>query len=328
MRPDNLWRRSTGTMSEEQNNFYAGDGAMQIGLTLKKARQELGLSHGDVERVTKIRARYLEAMERDDYDSLPGAVYAHGFLKTYANYLDLDGERLSRELKEQRASQPEGPTKNVAGENANGARTRPVSRYRGVRRRRFSVAALVAAVLGLLVLVGVVAGLYFVGLQALTAPEEPQESPARVEEEPTPSEAASENESQGSDAAPAEEAADDGTPPDNATPGEAAQENAGEQEAASPSEPPPPAPAPEKLTLTVRVEGNISWLNIKTDGNPVFVDVAQPGFSQTFEADDTITVWSGNAGAVFIEVNGQDYGQLGESGHTVIQDFTLKTAEN
>ncbi|MGI8865693.1 MAG: helix-turn-helix domain-containing protein, partial [Rubrobacteraceae bacterium] len=61
-----------------------------IGPTLLEARTEKGLSLDDVEQATKIRKRYIEGLERDDYTVLPDAVYVQGFLKTYANYLGLD----------------------------------------------------------------------------------------------------------------------------------------------------------------------------------------------------------------------------------------------
>src|ERR671933_1135410 len=79
----------------------------QIGPVLQQKRREKGLSLRDVEQATKIRTRYLEGLEREDYSVLPDAVYVQGFLKTYANFLGLDGERLSRELKDRRAPRRE-----------------------------------------------------------------------------------------------------------------------------------------------------------------------------------------------------------------------------
>lgn len=78
----------------------------RIGRTLELARKERGLSLKQVEQETKIRARYLEEFERDNFGVLP-AVYARGSLKTYANFLHLDGEALVRELRRQQASQSE-----------------------------------------------------------------------------------------------------------------------------------------------------------------------------------------------------------------------------
>ena len=69
-----------------------------IGRTLKEAREEKGLTLQQVEQRTKIRARYLQAFEHENFDVLP-AVYVLGSLKTYADFLGLDGAALSERLK-------------------------------------------------------------------------------------------------------------------------------------------------------------------------------------------------------------------------------------
>jgi len=78
------------------------NGGAKIGRILEQKRKERGLSLEEVEQATKIRKRYLDGLEREDYAVLPAGVYAQGFLKTYANFLGLDGEALSRQLKSRR----------------------------------------------------------------------------------------------------------------------------------------------------------------------------------------------------------------------------------
>src|SRR5919201_434142 len=56
---------------------------------LAAARERKGVDLTRVERDTKIRARYLSALERGDYRDLPGAVYTKGFLRNYAIYLSV-----------------------------------------------------------------------------------------------------------------------------------------------------------------------------------------------------------------------------------------------
>ncbi|MDD2497271.1 MAG: DUF4115 domain-containing protein [Desulfitobacteriaceae bacterium] len=73
----------------------------QIGEELVRARLERGLSLHDVEEATKIRAKYLTALEEEEFDSLPGRVYVIGFLRTYGKFLGLDDEMLVSEYKEQ-----------------------------------------------------------------------------------------------------------------------------------------------------------------------------------------------------------------------------------
>jgi hypothetical protein len=78
----------------------------KIGRTLEQARKERGLSLKQVEEATKIRAGYLKELERENFDVLP-AVYVQGSLKTYANFLQLDGVALVQELKRQQAARQE-----------------------------------------------------------------------------------------------------------------------------------------------------------------------------------------------------------------------------
>jgi Helix-turn-helix domain len=74
--------------------------APKIGTTLRKARTERGLELSDVERATKIRVKFLEAMEEDRWDALPAPVYARGFLDIYARHLGLDREALLDQYRE------------------------------------------------------------------------------------------------------------------------------------------------------------------------------------------------------------------------------------
>jgi cytoskeleton protein RodZ len=54
--------------------------------------------------------------------------------------------------------------------------------------------------------------------------------------------------------------------------------------------------------------------------------VAQPGFSETFEADRRLYIKGGDAGAVTVEINGQDAGTLGPAYYIAEKTFTLKSA--
>ena len=66
----------------------------RLGEMLRSARESRGLDHARIERDTRIRGRYLAALERGAYDELPGEVYARGFLRTYARYLGLDADAM------------------------------------------------------------------------------------------------------------------------------------------------------------------------------------------------------------------------------------------
>jgi cytoskeletal protein RodZ len=72
---------------------------------LAAARERKGVDLTRAERDTKIRARYLSALERGDYRDLPGAVYTRGFLRNYAIYLNLDPDDVLRQWRRERGDQ-------------------------------------------------------------------------------------------------------------------------------------------------------------------------------------------------------------------------------
>jgi cytoskeleton protein RodZ len=63
----------------------------EIGATLREARERRHLTYEQVEAEIKIRAKYLRALEEEEFDSLPSGTYVRGFLRAYASYLGLDG---------------------------------------------------------------------------------------------------------------------------------------------------------------------------------------------------------------------------------------------
>src|SRR3981189_418799 len=69
-----------------------GSAAMfAIGDSLREARTRRGLSPADVHKSIRIRERYLTALEEERWELLPGEAYTKGFLRTYAEFLGLDG---------------------------------------------------------------------------------------------------------------------------------------------------------------------------------------------------------------------------------------------
>jgi cytoskeleton protein RodZ len=121
-----------------------------IGATLREARNRRQLDLTEVEAAIKIRHRYLRAIENEDWDVLPGGAYTRAFIRTYAGYLGLDGDRLADEYRRATA-QP-------SGERAP-QRVEPVQTGAKPRDRRFQTRLLVG-----LAVVGVAAVLVAVGL--------------------------------------------------------------------------------------------------------------------------------------------------------------------
>jgi hypothetical protein len=77
---------------------HEGEG-LPIGEVLKRTRTRLKVDIGTAERETKIRTKYLRALENEEWDTLPGPTYVKGFLRTYASYLGLDSDALVDEYR-------------------------------------------------------------------------------------------------------------------------------------------------------------------------------------------------------------------------------------
>jgi cytoskeleton protein RodZ len=69
----------------------------EIGSSLRNARERRKLDLADVEQATHIRVKYLQALEDERFDVLPGDAYVKGFLRTYADHLGLDGQQFLAE---------------------------------------------------------------------------------------------------------------------------------------------------------------------------------------------------------------------------------------
>src|ERR687894_1024136 len=250
----------------------------KIGPVLERARKDKGLSLEEAERATKIRKRYLDGLERDDYSVLPDAVYARGFLKTYATFLGLDGDGLSQELRTRKKPRRERRLSYAA---PRGDFDRPIISPGGVpgaEKRQLSRSTLGTAVVAVLIIAALVGALYFVGLNV----------------RPSAASDAPEAERIAAPVEPADAAQGDGTP--------------------------------GGLTVGVEVEGTPAWIRVRSDSETVFEEVAPPGFSRTFEARRVVGIRAGDAGAVSVEINGQDVGTLGEPGEVLERDYTLKSA--
>jgi cytoskeletal protein RodZ len=73
----------------------------EIGATLREARMRAKIDINEVEARTKIRAKYLRAIENEEWDLLPGEVYVKSFLRTYGDYLGLDTRQLLDDFRRQ-----------------------------------------------------------------------------------------------------------------------------------------------------------------------------------------------------------------------------------
>ena len=79
----------------------------EIGNSLREARLRQGLDLAEIEQATKIRSRYLRALEEEQFELLPAQTYVKGFLKAYADQLGLDGDLYVEEFNSRYATEEE-----------------------------------------------------------------------------------------------------------------------------------------------------------------------------------------------------------------------------
>jgi cytoskeleton protein RodZ len=306
-----------------------------IGAILREAREEQGLTITEVEARTRIRARFLTALENNDFEALDGAVYTRGFLRNYAIFLGLDPEPLLAEL---------GAAQQVI----------PSSRASRSREPHYLSAPLqtnplplgrILFTLSVLLIIGV--GAYWLwwapgrldsllssfdaGPQVAATPAEQESGDtgditgtddgateplvAGLEPEETPVA------QQIALATPVPTAT---LPPRTPTPdpepvvGEAPEPEP-EPEAAPAVEPDPEsAPEPDGIVVGAQVFER-TWVRVLIDAQPqpIIERVLEAGESFTWEGAQAVNVRIGNAGGISFVVNGQDLGVLGGPGDVI-----------
>ena len=125
-----------------------------IGATLREARMRQRIDISDIEAQTKIRAKYLRALENEEWDLLPGPTFVKTFLRTYADALGLDSRALLEQYRMRYERLSEAELMPIAPQTA---RDRERSTRRGGRasvKRDVLVAALVVGIVALLILLG------------------------------------------------------------------------------------------------------------------------------------------------------------------------------
>src|SRR3954465_13487535 len=146
-------KRAVGIDRADAGRGLATEPLPSLPERLYTARERKGVDLYRAERDTKIRARYLGALERGDYKELPGAVYTKGFLRNYALYLGLDPDEVLLQWRNERGNPKEAPPAIVV--------PRPIATPR--KGMSFSPGVIVAA---LLTIVVIAFGVYL-GVQVL-----------------------------------------------------------------------------------------------------------------------------------------------------------------
>lgn len=275
--------------------------ALGIGERLRNAREAKGLSLSALEAITRIRGVYLQALEEEQFDHLPGRVYARGFLRTYAKALGLDPDELAHAYPQafDLAAEP------ILGSYPVEVPIRPAVPPSRLRRILIYAGAVVFLAVVVLVVIGIQQ------MRQLNAPVPEVQTPPPPA--PAPQAAAPQRPPETAPARPAPEASPTVVPPE--TPAVSAP---------APQTLLPPPPPPEKgLEVVIQARGT-SWLRILADGQQVFQGMIQEGDVRTWRANSELTVRVGRPSVVTVYVNGQPVATRLRPGRQVWEE-TFKT---
>lgn len=246
----------------------------EIGTTLREARRAKDLEILECEEHTRIRGKYLRALEAEQFDVLPSPTYVRGFLKTYAEFLELDAQLLLDEHESRF-----GALNPVTGDVERAGRPTRIrsrrSRKLGRTGRRTEAHLLWIAIggvlgAGLLIWMGV-------GSAGDTAPPIPPSNPVEAPAGPN---------------RPAETLSRPPAP----VPG-------------VDEDPLPRGEAPQRLSIVVSGVGEGSYVEIRgrnETGREVFRGTLEAGQDRAFTVSRGIWVRSGNTDGLVISVNGQE----------------------
>jgi cytoskeletal protein RodZ len=152
-----------------------------IGETLREARIRRRIDMAEVETATKIRAKYLRALENEEWSLLPGTTFVKTFLRTYAEYLELDARTLVEEYKQRYERPAQGELAPFGG--LGGPRSRAQrQRQRPRRRSRAALGPVLVVIGGVL---AILVALYALGVSGPSSGSDGA-SPAAGHGAPTP----------------------------------------------------------------------------------------------------------------------------------------------
>lgn len=324
----------------------------ELGQLLRQTREEKGLNFDQVANQTRIRVRFLEALEQEEYEVLPTPGHVHGFLRNYALYLGLD-------LDEVQALYAAG---NRDGRLVPGI-FRPKDIELAPRRPLVRASFVLGLVLFLVVLVVGGWALWQYGrpvidpVLRLLTPAAARTADAMAIQAATTETAAAGTataEALAADAATATRAAataaarvaatntaaaaeptptldvvETPTAAPQATPTETPAPTATAASSArtatptsAPTRTPTPSPTPvEGVRLSLAVIER-AWLQVTLDGQEQPGELLEAGDERTWEADRSIRLVCGNAGGIQVTVNGQELGTLGDRAQVVERTWT------
>jgi cytoskeleton protein RodZ len=294
-----------------------------VGETLRRERMKRNLDLEEISTELKISTRFLQAIENDQYDKLPGGVFAKSFVRQYARLLGLDEEAIATQVQQAMAPPPEVPQ---FAEKSKVAAVAPiqvpkVEEWQTVGDHRFRWSGWLSAVV-LVVVMLVCSAVYAWMQRPKTTVTAQANAPAHTDTQPAPAPAPTATQPAVSSPGVTEPppSTQSATTPPQATD----QPPAGQKPVAA-----PPAPA-AKITApnpdaTVHVEitaDEAVWVLARSDGKYAFSATMDAHTTRNVEAVNDVTLRLGNAGGVTISLNGKPIGPAGPKGQVRTLQFT------
>jgi cytoskeleton protein RodZ len=275
-----------------------------IGETLRRERLRRGWNLEQVAAETKITVHLLEAIEADQFDRLPGGVFARNFVRQYTRMLKLDEDEIITAFRQQFEEPAEAAASEHQPESVASFHLAPLEDF----RQRLGPGSSLSAFIWLVVVVLVCAGAYGLWQRARRTAAAAPAVAAVHKAEPQPAQSAS--------AKPAESAAAPATPKQDFRPAEVSDTGA--------ISVPPPAPKPVATNQqpvaapgAVRVALTATepvWVSIKSDGTHIYSGTLDAQQSREFDAAHKMTLLVGNAGSLEVSLNGKPIGPFGPKG--------------
>jgi cytoskeleton protein RodZ len=289
-----------------------------IGETLRRERLRRGLSLEEIASQTKIGLHLLEALEADQFDRLPGGVFAKNFARQYARLLEIDDDEIRAALKQQFDEPVIEP---IQPDPQNSPRhlphLPPLEDFRDRLRSDSSISAFFWVILTMLAC----AGAYSVwqkGRQPAAVSEPVAAHPAQ---KPQVAQPASLDKGKS-----AEHHVDTKS---EFRPAELTESGTIKAPETKPAAEPSPATVASTSTSTAAVRVALTatapvWVSAKSDGTRAFLGTLEAKEKKQLEASKKITLWVGNVGALEIALNGKRVGPFGGTGE--IQMLVLTSA--
>ena len=309
---------------------------LAVGQRLSEARTSRGISLEQAEEETRIRLKYLAAMETGDFDALPNIVVARGFLRNYAQYLGLDPQPLLDMVDSVYPNPVTQPLQRAVTDSGPHVLEMDLGRQSGGR------VGTLLGLLGILLLVAV-AVLWLnqsgkiqlpgsFSRPAATPPSAQGQGiivtpePTSLPPSPTPVQAAAI-----ATPTPTIPAAIVPTraPTATATPTPASTPTLVPTSTPTRGMTPTATPVASGNTDQVTVQAQVvdrAWMRVRVDGETVLEGLIDPGKEFTWTGK-VVEVRTGNAGGVRLVVNGQDLGLLGQTGDVQHWVFYMENGE-